>query len=186
MGISGDDESRTRGHRAGENRIIIGIGQDDRIESHRPDEVCERGIRRNQIVSRDASEIKPATKLLAREHIGQLGQQDRAGKQLDFSRARAIEHLSRWAMPEETRDDNVRISDGSHGPHARHAPPGSPCRHPPASKPAARRSAASNRRSTRRRRSSSRSRISSESGLRSPPSSASRATLPGRLNLISS
>lgn len=111
--IAGDDEAGVGGNRAGEHLVIVGVATDggDLGGAHK---LCEDAVTGDQ-VRRVAADLEDArSELLAGEDVLQLGDERGAGEEGQALRAGGGEHLSRYAAPQECRDDGVGVSDDAH------------------------------------------------------------------------
>jgi hypothetical protein len=113
-----DDEAGVGGQRAGEHLIVVGIATDwgDLGGAH---ELREGAVAGDE-VGNGAADLEDACgELLVGENVLQFGDERGAGEEAEALLTGGGEYVSRYATPQECRDDGVGVSDGAHGRRGR-------------------------------------------------------------------
>lgn len=116
--IARDDEIGARGECASEYVIVIGIAAGGLRQRLRLDEVSEPTVILDVLGGGQAGELDAVRELIARNDLGELGQQDETGIQRHRASACQVDQATRRTAPEQARQDGVGISNDAHERHS--------------------------------------------------------------------
>src|SRR5262249_13862632 len=119
--IAGNDGVRPDPDGTGQHGIIIGIVSDHRVDVGRWHYLSQRSIAPHQVLRLDPRQLQPLGKPGAVENVFEFREQCGTGEQGGEPTVSRLEHWPGRPLPEQTGDDDVRIS---YYPHDRLAFPG--------------------------------------------------------------